>query len=311
MKWMVQSVFLLMLSFSVNEAMAQNPTMTITQDLSFGTNITGTRTIAYNASTAAAFSIQFPNYSQSGTLSLTFILPSDLTDDAGDNLPISFAANSAAYHVGVNSTRGATTFNPNNGLNGTLGRAAHTDYFWLGGTVTPGINYTASTYTGTITVLAVVTIGTQQYNASQTITATATLTGNVSMSVTGSLDFGLVVAGTTPPSLSAQSGTAPSITTSVTHGGGGQITVTYSPRTVLNDPYGNTLTFTPSLFGSNVAGNQAGATAVTSGSSLTLSGRRNQTGYYYFWLGGALNPVPNGQQPGTYSGNFVLSVTYP
>lgn len=311
MKRMVQSVFLLMLSLSVNEAMAQNPTMTITQGLAFGTNITGTTTVAYNASTAAAFSIQFPNYSQSGTLSLTFILPSNLTDDAGDNLPISFAANSAAYHVGVNSTNGATTFNPNNGLNGTLGQAAHTDYFWLGGTVTPGANYTASTYTGTITVLAVVTVGAQQYSASQNITVTATLTGNVSISVTGSLDFGLVVAGTIPPSLSAQSGSAPSITTSVTHGGGRGITVAYAPTTTLSDSYGNTLTFTPSLYGSNVAGNQAGATAVASGSSLTLSGRRNRTGYYYFWLGGALSPVPTNQQPGSYIGNFVISVTYP
>ena len=289
---------------------AQSPTITVLRDLSFGTNITSTTTIAYNNPAAAEFAIQFPTYSQQGTVSITFILPTNLTDGTGDNLPISFSANSAAYHVGVNSTRGATTFDPNFGLNGTLSQNSHTDYFWLGGTITPGNNYVASTYSGTVTVSVIVTIGTQQYSASETINVTATLIGNVSLSVTGSLNFGTIIAGTMPPAITAQSGAAASVTATVKGGKGGHIGVTYPATTTLNDSYGNTLTFTPSVYGTNVSGDQAGAVAVTSGATVTLSSGKGNTGYYYFWVGGALNSVPVSQQPGNYVGNFWITVTY-
>lgn len=137
MKSLLQTAFVsLILSVSFQQAMAQNPAVTILSDLSFGSTTT-TKTIAYNNAAAAHFQVQFPNYSQAGSVSFTFILPTNLTDVDGNNLPISFATNSAAYHVDVNSTTGATTFDPNAGLSGTLGQTAHTDYFWLGGTVTP------------------------------------------------------------------------------------------------------------------------------------------------------------------------------
>jgi Domain of unknown function (DUF4402) len=301
-------VFLLALGLCTGQTFAQAPAITVLRDLSFGTNITGTKTIAYNNSAASQISVVFPTYSQQGNVTFTFMLPTSLTDVAGNSLPISFASNSAAYHVDVNSTSGATVFNPNNGLSGTLGQAAHTDYFWLGGTVTPGSNYTASTYTGTITVVVTATIGAQVYTSNETIAVSATLIGNVSLAVTGSLDFGLVVAGTTPPSLSAQSGSAAMITASGT--GGSPITVTYAATTSLNDMYGHTLTFTPSVYGANSSSSQATATSVASGSRVTLSGRRRQTGHYYFWLGGALSPVPTGQSPGSYVGNFWLTVSY-
>ena len=74
----------------VGEADAQDPTITISQDLSFGNNITGTTTIAYNNSAAAQFVIEFPAYPQQGNVTISFVLPSNLTDAAGDNLPVSF-----------------------------------------------------------------------------------------------------------------------------------------------------------------------------------------------------------------------------
>ncbi|HUI29950.1 MAG TPA: DUF4402 domain-containing protein [Candidatus Acidoferrales bacterium] len=283
-------------------ASAQNPSITLTRNLSFGTNITGTATIAYNSANAAVFAVQFPNYTGAPTASFTFILPADLTDGYGDNLPISFAANSAAYHVNVNSTTGATTFNPNNGLDGNLGTAAHIDYFWLGGTITPGNNYTAASYMGTITVQVTVTVGTQQYTASQIINVTASLSGNVSLSASGTLNFSPIVAGTTPPSLGAQAVGAPTFTAT---GFRNRSTVSFPATATLNDGNGHTLTFTASLYGSST-NNQAGSHAITSGSTLGST----TGGTFYFWLGGSLGSVPIGQVAGTYSGTFAIRMTY-
>ncbi len=286
------AIVLLILSVPFEQAMAQNTAVTILSDLSFGSTTT-TETIAYNNAAAAHFQVQFPNYSQAGSVSFTFVLPTNLTDVAGNNLPISFATNSAAYHVDVNSTTGATTFDPNAGLSGTLGQAAHTDYFWLGGTVTPGTNFTASNYSGIVTVSVNVTIGTQNYSATQTITVTATLLGYVS----------LVVAGTTPPSLSALAGGAPQfVATGVRNN---RSIVTFSATTTLNDVNGNTLSFTPSVYGSGT-NNQVGSVPITSGSTLNTGKNTNHN--YYFWLGGSLSAVPSGQPPGSYTGAFVLTV---
>jgi hypothetical protein len=303
MKRLLQTAFVsLILSVSFQQAMAQNPAIMILSDLSFGSTTT-TKTIAYTDAAAAHFQVQFPTYSQAGTVSFTFILPTNLTDVAGNNLPISFATNSAAYHVDVNSTTGATTFDPNAGLSGTLGQAAHTDYFWLGGTVTPPRNFTASDYSGIVTVSVNVTIGTQNYSATQTITVTAKLLGKVSLSATGSLNFGFVVAGTTPPSLSALAGGAPQfVATGVRNN---RSIVTFSATTTLNDVNGNTLTFTPSVYGSGT-NNQVGSVPITSGSTLNTGNNTNHN--YYFWLGGSLNAVPSGQPPGSYTGAFVLTV---
>ncbi len=293
------SIFALLVTAS--PAIAQYSTIIVSRGLSFG-NITAATTLAYNSANAAAFQVQFPNYSQAASLALTFVLPSNLTDDAGDNLPISFATNSAAYHVNVNSTTGATTFNPANGLTGTLGQTAHTDYFWLGGTVSPPNNYVASDYSGEITIYVDITVGTQHYVSTQTMTVTATLQGSVSLSATGSLEFGFIVAGTTPPSISALSGGVPEITATGVRNN--RSIVTFSSTVVLSDANSNTLTFTPSVYGSGT-NNQAGAQPITSGSALT-PGRRVTV--YYFWLGGSLAPVPQGQASGNYTGNFIISV---
>jgi len=288
----------------VDQAKAQTPTISLIQGISFGSNVTGAATIAYNNPSAAAFAVQFPNYTGSPAVSFAFTLPAYLTDAYGDQLPISFGANSAAYHANLNSTNGATTFNPGSGVNGPLGSSSHIDYFWLGGTVTPGTNYTAASYSGAITVVVTVTAGTQQYTASEVVTVTATTTGTISLSATGALNFGQIIAGTTPPSLSALASGAPEFT--VTAPARSTITAEYSLTSSLNDGYGHKLTFTPSLYG-NASNTQAGSAAFLSGNSVTL-GRRAT--HYYFWLGGNLGSVVSGQPAGTYSGIFSIRVSY-
>ncbi len=154
-----------------------------------------------------------------------------------------------------------------------------------------------------MTVSVNVTIGAQNYSATQTITVTATLLGNVSLSATGTLDFGFVVAGTTPPSLSALAGGAPQfVATGVRNN---RSIVTFSATTTLNDVNGNTLSFTPSVYGSGT-NNQVGSVPITSGSTLNTGKNTNHN--YYFWLGGSLSAVPSGQPPGSYTGAFVLTV---
>jgi len=299
------ALFIFVLIFSFGQASAQTPTITWIRDLSFGTISTaGTTTIAYNNAAASEFVIQFPAYSQSPNAAITFILPTYLTDSYGDHLPISFGATSGAYHVGTNSTNGATTFDPDNGVNGTVSAAAHSDYFWIGGILTVGAGYSAAVYTGIITATVTVTVNGQQYTANQTINITATLQGTISLSATGALGFGTIVAGTTPASLSAQTNPSAPLFT-VTAPRRSRITVTFSTTSLTGN--GNPLTFTPSVYGSTTSTNQSGSTAVTSGSSVTLGGTNT---HYYYWLGGALGAVPSGQAPGSYSGTFVLRVSY-
>jgi len=289
-------------------AVAQAPTMTLTQNLAFGT-ITGTTNIYYTNNLASAFQMNWPTYSSGPSNTITFVLSgnSNLTDGYGDNLPISFnSTNYGAYNVGTNSKNGVTTFNPYTGINTTASANAHTDYFWVGATVTPGNNYVAATYSGTITVTVTVTYNGQNYYSYLTIPVTATLQGNVSLTATGSLNFNPVVAGVVPPVLSASASGAPEFTAGGVRNG--TSTVTFS-NTTLTGPGGATLTFYPSVIGSGT-NSQSGATSITSGSHLNTGSGSNHN--YYFWLGGSLGStqIPTTQSPGSYSGTFVLSVTY-
>jgi hypothetical protein len=298
------TVLSLLLLFLSNSASAQTPTMTLLNTgLAFGSNITRTKTIAYTNSNSAAFEVQFTN-DVNAMASMTFILPTNLQDASGDNLPVSFASNSAAYNVRTNSTHGATAFDPSTGvINAAENPGAHNIYFWLGGTVTPGSNYVAATYSGVVTASAVVTVGANQYSASLDIPVTATLQGNVSLSATGTLAFGQIVAGTTPASLSALTTGAPEfIATSSTRSH--NYTITYS-STQLSDGVGDALTFVPSLYGSAV-NSQTGAASVASGSTVSIGKKGN----YYFWLGGSLGTIPVSQPAGKYTGAFVVSITY-
>ncbi len=292
------------------KAGAQTPTITVLRDISFGMVITGTSgTIAPSDPGAAEIEVQFPGVNGFGIISVTFNLPSNLTS-GGSTLPISFGTNSAAWNT-TNSFSGSTTFDPGAGyMTFTNGNTPLTLYIWIGGTISPGNGQAAGDYTGAISANAsVVTFFPfAQYQTNQDIPVSATVIQGLSLMSTGTLDFGLIVAGTTPPSLSAQSGTAPEMTAAGS--GGRRVTVTYSSTATLNDSYGNTLTFTPSLYGASASTDQAGAAAILSGQTVRLSGNRRVTGYYYFWLGGSLNPPPSGQPPGTYTGTFTLTVSY-
>ncbi|MFZ1082530.1 MAG: DUF4402 domain-containing protein [Candidatus Kryptoniota bacterium] len=284
-------------------ASAQGFSMTLIQGLSFG-SIAGTTTIPYNAANAAEFYISFPASTGPANTTTFVPLPTNLTDAYGDQLPISFSATSAAYNVGTNSTTGSTVINPNSNpaLSANAGTTAHNDYFWLGGTVTPG-TYTAGTYTGIVTVVFTVTGYTAPPPLS--IPITVTLTGTISLSATGALNFGQIIVGTTPASLLATAAGAPEFTATLpAHS---NLTPAWAATSTLNGSGGGTLTFTPSVYG-NTTNTQTGSTSVTNGHAIALGTNTS----YYFWLGGALTPtpIPAGQKVGAYSGTFVLKVTY-
>ncbi len=146
-----------------------------------------------------------------------------------------------------------------------------------------------------------------QNNASTNVTVNSTVIQGLTMSVSGSLSFGTVVAGTTPGSLSAQTnGSAPLIT--VTGNGAQLITVTFSTAN-LSGP-GAAITFTPSVYGANASSKQATSTVVLSAGTVNLTGVTGNAGNYYFWLGGSLSALPANQVPGAYSGSWTISVNY-
>ena len=161
-------------------------------------------------------------------------------------------------------------------------------------------------------VLAVIFFGVSatsfaQNSANTSVTINATVIQGLTLAVSGGpLNFGTIVAGTTPAAISAQSST---VTFTVTGNGGSSVTVTYSGVT-LNGPSGATLPFTPSVSGSASSGGQGSSTSVSSGSTITLSGSTGSAGNYYLWLGGSLGSIPSNQTPGSYSGTFTMSVNY-
>lgn len=300
----------------IPSANAQSPTITVFSNLTFGMSLGNTsNTVAPSDPGAASFLIQVPGYSmvQYGysDISVSISLPYSLKSGK-NSMNVSYGSNSGAWN-NTNSLSGATFFSPSSGIYQQLYPNTPLNlYVWIGGTATPGGSWQPSgVYTGSIDVTVKITVDSkpkQKFTLSQTIPVTATVIQGLSMTATGSLDFGMMVAGTTPPSLSALSGSAPEFTTAGSGGSG--ITVKYPSTVSLQDAYGNTLTFTPSLLGASVSTNQSGATAVPSQSMVTLSGTSGQTGYYYFWLGGSIAHVPGGQPSGSYSGTFTLTVNY-
>jgi Domain of unknown function (DUF4402) len=290
-----------------------NPTiMLLRQPLSFGMVLTNTtNTIAPSDPNAAEIQINFSGYSALlSYLTITFTLPPSLSS-GGNTLSITFGPTSAAWNT-TNSISGSTTFDPSSGYSRLVGgNNPITIYVWIGGTISPPNQQAAGNYSGTVTVTASATtiLPFNTYTASMNFPVTATVIRGLSMTAVGSLDFGQMLAGTTPPSLSAQTNPgAPMFTSAgqLNH----RITATYSSSSSLNDGYGHTLTFSPSLFGATSWTNQAASSHITSGSSVTLTGDAGGTGYYYFWLGGGLGAVPAGQPAGTYTGTFNLTVSY-
>lgn len=305
MKRLVQFIPVLMLLLSANEALAQAHQVNFTPitDLSFGTVTAGTSSnITVSSSGVAEFQVVFVNNARNNAqITLTFALPSSLTSGT-NSLPITFGANSAAYNT-TNSLSGSTSFDPSQGISNFVARRSSlTLYVWIGGSINPPTGQAAGNYTGAITVNG--TCG--HRSNSVLVNATASIIQGLSLTATGSLDFYQIIAGTTPPSLSAQAnGSAPEFT--ATGNGGQQVWVTYSSSTLYNGA--NTLTFLPSVYGGPTM-TQAASSPVSSGSSIYLSGTTGSQGDYYFWLGGSLGAIPAGQVPGNYAGTFTLTVSY-
>ncbi len=146
-----------------------------------------------------------------------------------------------------------------------------------------------------------------QNTANTNVPVTATVIQGLTLTVSGGpLDFGNVVAGSTPSSISAQSS---SVLFTVSGNGGSSVSVTYSNVT-LNGPSGATLNFTPSVYGSSSSTGQSSSTSVGSGTSVSLSGSTGSGGGYYLWLGGSLGSIPTSQTTGSYSGVFTMTVSY-
>ncbi len=157
-------------------------------------------------------------------------------------------------------------------------------------------------------ILGTVTMSFAQSTDNTAVTLNATVIQGLVLTVSGTLSFGTIVAGTTPAALSAQTnGSAPMFTT--TGNGSSVITVTY-PATSTLISGANTLTFTPSVYGAAVSTAQATSASVANSATVTLSGTTGSAGNYYFWLGGNLGTLPSAQAPGSYAGTFTLTVTY-
>lgn len=166
------------------------------------------------------------------------------------------------------------------------------------------INVSMATF---VVLLAAASVSEAQTSANANVTVTATVIQGLTIAVTGGpLDFGNIVAGTTPAPINAQSS---SVLFTVTGNGSSQVTVTYSGVS-LNGPSGATLNFTPSVYGSSSQSGQSTSTEVTSGSTVNLSGATGSGGNYYLWLGGNLGSVPTSQTTGSYTGTFTVTVSY-
>jgi Domain of unknown function (DUF4402) len=158
-----------------------------------------------------------------------------------------------------------------------------------------------------ITLFATTGVSFAQTSANTNVTINATVIQGLTLSVSGGpLNFGTIVAGTTPASISAQSS---SVLFTASGNGGSTVTVTYSNVT-LSGPSGATLNFTSSVYGSSSSSGQSSSSNVPSSSTINLSGTTGSAGYYYLWLGGNLGSIPSNQTPGAYSGTFTMTVNY-
>lgn len=145
----------------------------------------------------------------------------------------------------------------------------------------------------------------------QTANAGALVKGNVVMAVgileSGTLDFGNIAVNSTPTPINPNTAAGVPLFT-VTGAPSAQVYFTFGSSLSLTGP-GTALTFTPNLVGSNVTGDQSGATTVNSGNT-NLVHLDATNGNYFVWLGGSVATIPVGQTVGAYSGTFTLTVTY-
>ncbi len=145
-----------------------------------------------------------------------------------------------------------------------------------------------------------------QTSASTNVTVQADVILGLTISVSPSaLNYGYVVAGSTPPLVLPAKAGVPEFT--ITGNPGSSVYFGWSGTISLTGP-GTDLIFTPAFAGNNT-GTQSGSTTISSGSSNTYL-LNSPGGNYYVWLGGSLAAIPSNQTVGTYSGTLTLTVTY-
>jgi len=120
------------------------------QDLAFGTVVTGTTTSAsVTGPSAAEWQIHVSLLSALGSFTLT--LPATLARAGGGaSMPVSFCATCGRYRLNNSNVSGATTFNPSSTVTFSFLGLGSNVYVWLGGSVSPPLNQTPGSYSGTI-----------------------------------------------------------------------------------------------------------------------------------------------------------------
>ncbi|MDP2042159.1 MAG: DUF4402 domain-containing protein [Algoriphagus sp.] len=147
-------------------------------------------------------------------------------------------------------------------------------------------------------------------DASATVLADLTITLDVTQD---EIAFGNLSANTPGAIVLDANGITNSNTGSVTNvarfdlgGANSAVTVSYDATVTLSntDITPATMTMTPEVVGSAAATNQETATAVASGTTVTLVANE-----YFLWVGGTI-PALLGQATGTYTGIFNIEVEY-
>ncbi|PZX52756.1 uncharacterized protein DUF4402 [Algoriphagus ratkowskyi] len=155
-------------------------------------------------------------------------------------------------------------------------------------------------------------------NAQKTSSAPASATVLADLTIAldatqNEIAFGTLSANTPAAVVLDANGTANANTGSVTNvakfelgGANSDVTVSYDATVTLSnaDVIPATMTMTPEVVGAETDAEQETATAVPSGSQVTLA-----LGHYYLWVGGII-PTLVSQATGTYTGTFNIDVEY-
>lgn len=139
-------------SITATATVATALTVTAGNDLDFQTVIPGfTKTVAVDDVTAGTFSL---TGGAGAEVQMTFTsLPTDLDDGLGNLLPITY---SGVHNTLNDPVTGATGFTPSAGATTNLSGTGEL-YVFLGGVVDATAQFTAGTYTGTVTLSAAYT----------------------------------------------------------------------------------------------------------------------------------------------------------
>ena len=123
-------------------------------NLAFGTIMSGTST-SIDPHAAGAMSFQISGL-QGLSTAWYLTLPSVLTRTGGGaTMTITFCSTCGVYRVNDSNPTGGTTFNPATGVSGVTLLTPSTVYVWIGAALSPPLQQSAGSYTGTI----VLTIG--------------------------------------------------------------------------------------------------------------------------------------------------------